>query len=142
MEYRQARNDPQADIRLKGTLDAAARKSLGLDPGDTIIGSIPMRIVGRVGTNSDREGRFAIDADLTSAKIDGFLPGWVKPAGRPAHVSMTLTTQPQSVRIDDLVIAGAGTATASRVRSTSTVTAICKRRTSSRTDSPTATRRR
>ncbi len=109
MEYRQARNDPQADIRLKGTLDAAARKSLGLDPGDTIIGSIPMRIVGRVGTDSDREGRFAIDADLTSAKIDGFLPGWVKPAGRPAHVSMTLTTQPQSVRIDDLVIAGAGT---------------------------------
>ncbi len=109
LEYRQARNDPQADIRLKGTLDAAARKSFGLDPGDTISGSIPMRIVGRVGTDSDREGRFSIDADLTPAKIDGFLPGWVKPAGRPAHVSMTLTTQPQSVRIDDLVIAGAGT---------------------------------
>jgi hypothetical protein len=109
MEYRQARNDPQADIRLKGTLDAAARKSLGLDPGETIIGSIPMRIVGRVGTDADREGRFAIDADLTPAKIDGFLPGWVKPAGKPAHVSMTLTTQPQAVRIDDLVIAGAGT---------------------------------
>ena len=109
MEYHQARNDPQADIRLKGTLDASARKSLGLDPGETINGSVPMRIVGRVGTDSDREGRFSIDADLTSAKIDGFLPGWVKPAGKPAHVSMTLTTQPQSVRIDDLVIAGAGT---------------------------------
>lgn len=109
MEYHQARNDPQADIRLKGTLDAAARKSLGLDPGETIMGSIPMRIVGRVGTDADREGRFAIDADLTPAKIDGFLPGWVKPAGKPAHVSMTLTTQPQAVRIDDLVIAGAGT---------------------------------
>lgn len=108
LEYHQARNDPQADIRLKGTLDAAARKSLGLDPGDSISGSIPMRIVGKVGTDADREGRFSIDADLTSAKIDGFLPGWVKPAGKPAHVSMTLTTQPQSLRIDDLVIAGAG----------------------------------
>lgn len=108
LEYHQARNDPQADIRLKGTLDAAARKSLGLDPGDAISGSIPMRIVGRVGTDADREGQFSIDADLTSAKIDGFLPGWVKPAGKPAHVSMTLTTQPQSLRIDDLVIAGAG----------------------------------
>jgi hypothetical protein len=109
LEYHQARNDPQADIRLKGTLDAAARKSFGLDPGDTISGTIPMRIAGRVGTDSDREGRFSIDADLTPAKIDGFLPGWVKPAGKPAHVSMTLTTQPQSVRIDDLVIVGAGT---------------------------------
>ena len=108
LEYHQARNDPQADIRLKGTLDAAARKSLGLDPGDAISGSIPMRIVGRVGTDADREGQFSIDADLTSAKIDGFLPGWVKPAGKPAHVSMTLTTQPQSLRIDDLVVAGAG----------------------------------
>jgi hypothetical protein len=109
LEYHQARNDPQADIRLKGTLDAAARKSLGLDPGDTIGGSIPMRIVGRVGTDSDHEGQFSIDADLTPAKIDGFLPGWVKPAGKPAHVSMTLTTQPESVRIDNLAIAGAGT---------------------------------
>lgn len=108
LEYHQARNDTQADIRLKGTLDAVARKNLGLDPGDTISGSIPMRIVGRVGTDADRDGQFAIDADLTSAKIDGFLPGWVKPAGKPAHVSMTLTTQPQSLRIDNLVIAGAG----------------------------------
>lgn len=108
LEYHQARNDPQADIRLKGTLDAAARKNLGLDPGDTISGSIPMRIVGRIGTDADRDGQFSIDADLTSAKIDGFLPGWVKPAGKPAHVSMTLTTQPQSLHVDDLVIAGAG----------------------------------
>ena len=109
LEYHQARNDPEADIRLKGTLDASARKSFGLDPGDTIVGSIPMRIAGRVGTDADRNGRFSIDADLTPARIDGFLPGWVKAAGKPAHVSMTLTTQPQSVRIDDLVIAGAGT---------------------------------
>jgi hypothetical protein len=109
LEYHQARNDPQADIRLKGTLDAAARKSFGLDPGDTIGGSIPMRIVGRVGTDADHDGQFSVDADLTPAKIDGFLPGWVKPAGKPAHVSMTLTTQPQSVHIDDLLIAGAGT---------------------------------
>jgi uncharacterized protein DUF3971/AsmA-like protein len=109
LEYHQARNDSDADIRLKGVLDAAARKSFGLDPGDTISGSIPMRIVGRVGTDSDHEGRFSIDADLTPARIDGFLPGWVKPAGKPARVSMTLTTEPQSVHIDDLVIAGAGT---------------------------------
>ena len=53
-------------------------------------------------------GRFAVEADLTSAQIDGFLPGWVKPAGKPARATFTLTTKPQSIRIDDLVIEGAG----------------------------------
>ena len=108
LEYRQARSDSEADIRIQGTLDAAARTSLGLDPGNTISGSIPIRVVGRVGTDSERDGRFSIAADLTSAQIDGFLPGWVKPAGKPARATLTLTTKPQSIRIDDLVIEGAG----------------------------------
>jgi hypothetical protein len=108
LEYREARADSEADIRLQGTLDAAARTSLGLDPDNTIRGSIPIRVVGRVGTDSDRDGRFSISADLTPAQIDGFLPGWVKPVGKPARATLTLTTKPQSIRIDDLVIAGAG----------------------------------
>ena len=108
LEYRQARGDSEADIRLQGTLDGAARRSLGLDPGHTISGAVPIRVVGRVGTDSDRNGRFSVSADLTGAQIDGFLPGWVKPAGKPARATLTLTTQPQSIRIDDLVIAGAG----------------------------------
>lgn len=108
LDYRQARGDNDADIRVQAVLDNAARTKLGLDPGNTISGSIPIRVVGRVDTDSSREGRFAISADLTGAQIDGFLPGWIKPAGKPARATLTLTTQPQSVRIDDLVIAGAG----------------------------------
>ncbi len=41
LEYRQARSDSEADIRIQGTLDAAARNSLGLDPGNTISGVDP-----------------------------------------------------------------------------------------------------
>jgi hypothetical protein len=108
--YRQTRGDSEADVRISGSLDAAARKGLGFDRENAISGSIPVRLMGRVGTapNTDRNGRFTIAADLTTAQIEDFLPGWVKPAGKPAHATLTLTTSPQSIRIDDLKIDGAG----------------------------------
>lgn len=108
LEYHQARGDNEADVRLEGTLDAAARETLGLDPEGTISGAIPIRLTGRVGTGPDRDGNFSIAADLTPAQINGFLPGWVKPAGKAAHATLTLITQPQSIRIDDLSIEGSG----------------------------------
>jgi hypothetical protein len=108
LEYRKARGDSDADIRIIGMLDAAARNNLGLDPGGKISGSIPIRVTGRAAITSDRDGRFSVEADLTSAQLDGFLPGWVKPAGKPARATFTLTTKPQAIRIDDLVIEGAG----------------------------------
>jgi hypothetical protein len=108
LEYRQARGESVADIRIQGLLDAAARHSLGLDPDDTISGSIPITITGHVGTGADMDGHFSIVADLTSVEIDGFLPGWVKAAGEPARATLTLTADPQSIRIDDLAIGGPG----------------------------------
>ena len=108
LEYHQANGDTAADIRLAGMLDATARNNLGLDPTNAISGSVPIHLSGRVATTADRDGRFAVEADLTSAQINGFLPGWVKPAGKPSRVTFTLNTKPQSVRIDDLVIEGAG----------------------------------
>ena len=84
------------------------RNNLGLDAGNTISGSIPIDLAGRVGTDGERDGRFAVAADLTPAQIDGFLPGWVKQSGKPARATFTLTTKPQSVRVDDLLIEGAG----------------------------------
>ena len=108
LEYRKNRGDAEADIRLQGMLDEAARKSLGLDPGGAISGAIPVRLNGRVTTGSDREGRFGIEADLTPAQIDGLLPGWTKSAGKPARATFTLLSKPQSTRIEDLLIEGAG----------------------------------
>jgi len=108
LEYRKNRGDAEAEIRLQGMLDEAARKSLGLDPGSAISGAIPVRLNGRVTTGSDHEGRFGIEADLTPAQIDGLLPGWVKPAGKPARATFTLISKPQLTRIDDLLIEGTG----------------------------------
>jgi hypothetical protein len=108
LEYHQARGDTAADIRISGMLDATARNNLGLDPTNTISGSVPIHLSGRVATSSERDGHFAVEADLTSVQVDGFLPGWVKPAGKPARATLTLTTKPQSIHIDDLVIEGAG----------------------------------
>jgi hypothetical protein len=108
LEYRKSRGDPDAEVRIAGTLDEAARKSLGFDAGDAISGNIPIRLSGRVAMTAEREGRFAVDADLTPAQIDGLLPGWAKPTGKPARATFTLATKPQSIRIEDLLIEGSG----------------------------------
>jgi len=108
LEYRKSRGDADAEVRIQGMLDDAARGNLGLDFGDTVSGSIPIRLSGRVAATADREGRFAIEADLTPAQIDGLLPGWAKPSGKPARATFTLATKPQSIRIEDLLIEGAG----------------------------------
>ncbi len=108
LEYRKSRGEADAEVRIAGTLDEAARANLGFDWGEQVSGTIPTRLAGRVAVTSDREGRFAVEADLTPAQIDGLLPGWVKPAGKPARATFTLATKPQSIRIENLVIAGAG----------------------------------
>ena len=107
-DYRKTRGEAEAEIRLQGTLDEAARANLGLDPSNAVGGAVPVRLAGRRATTSDREGRFAIEADLTPAQIDGLLPGWTKPSGKPARATFTLVTKPQSTRIEDLLIEGAG----------------------------------
>jgi len=108
LEYRRLRGDDTADVHLQGMLDETARNNLGLDPSGAISGAIPIDITGRVGSASERDGRFAVQADLTSAQIEGFLPGWVKQAGKPARATFTLVTKPQSLRVEDLLIEGAG----------------------------------
>ncbi len=108
LEYRRMRSDTTADVHIHGMLDETARSNLGLDPSSSISGSIPIDLTGRIGTSSDRDGTFSVVADLTQAQIDGFMPGWVKQSGKPARATFTLTTKPQSTRIDDLLIEGAG----------------------------------
>jgi hypothetical protein len=108
LEYRKARGEADAEIHLQGTIDEAARNNLGLDPGNAINGAIPVRIAGHLATTSDREGRFAVEADLTPTQIEGLLPGWSKPSGKPARATFTLVTKPQSTRVEELLIEGAG----------------------------------
>jgi hypothetical protein len=108
LDYRKPRGDGDAEIRIQGTLDQAARANLGFDLGNAVAGAIPIKLVGHIASTADHEGRFAVEADLTSAQIDGLLPGWAKPVGKPARATFTLATKPQSTRVEDLVIEGAG----------------------------------
>ena len=107
-DYRKLNNEPDAEVHISALVDENARNNLGLLAGGAIGGAVPVRFGGRVTAGSDREGRFQVEADLTPAQIDGLLPGWTKPAGKPARATFTLTTKPQSTRIDDLLIEGAG----------------------------------
>ena len=85
VEYRKLKGEPDAEVRLQATLDEATRARLGVDLGSMLTGALPMRLTGRVG-NDERDARFNVEADLTATKIDNLLPGWVKPAGRPARL--------------------------------------------------------
>jgi hypothetical protein len=107
IEYRKMTKASDAEIRIQGTLDEAARAALGLDPGKTITGALPMKLSGRIG-NDGKADRHSIEADLTPVRIDNLLPGWVKPPGRPARVAFTLVKENGGIRFDDLLVDGQG----------------------------------
>ena len=97
LDYRKPR-DGDADVRVQATLDETARSKFGFDLGGLLTGPVPIKLSGRVAAN-DGDSRFAMEADLSQAKIDNLLPGWLKPPGRPARASFTLINKPGSTRI-------------------------------------------
>jgi hypothetical protein len=103
----QKRKDDDAQLQLQARLDDAARRRFGIDFGDAVSGTIPVKVAGRIGEDG-KESRLSVDADLTPVNIDNLLPGWLKPAGKPAHASYTLLKTAKSVRFDDLEIDGSG----------------------------------
>ena len=67
-----------------------------------------------------------MEADLTPVKIDNLLPGWVKPAGKPAHATYTMSKIGKSTHLDDLSIDGSAVAVKGSVDSTAPAT-WCRR---------------
>src|SRR5215831_687563 len=106
LDYRKPR-DGDADVRVQATLDESARSKFGFDLGGLLTGPVPIKLSGRVAAN-EGDSRFAMEADLSQAKVDNLLPGWLKPPGRPARASFTLINKPGSTRIEDLMVEGAG----------------------------------
>jgi hypothetical protein len=109
VEFRRARGEPDAEVRLAATLDDAARARMGLDAGPALTGPVPVKINGRT-KMADRESRLVVEADLTQAKVTDLLPGWVKAAGRPARASFVLADKGQTMRLEDFSIGGSGAA--------------------------------
>ena len=107
LEYRRAAGETEPEIRLQATLDEAARSRLGFELGGAVSGLIPVKLGGRI-TANERDNKFTVEADLTAAKIDNLLPGWVKPSGRPVRATFTLVTRDQTTRFEDLFVDGSG----------------------------------
>jgi hypothetical protein len=109
VEFRKLTNEPDAQFRLQANFDDAARSKLGFDLSGALVGSIPIKLNGRLGMSPEQESRFTVEADLTQAKIDNLLPGWMKAPGRPGRASFTQITRGKTFRCEDLVIDGSGT---------------------------------
>jgi len=111
VDYRKPRGDGDAELRLQATFDDAARNRFGFDLNGAVTGPIPIKLGGKIPTSGDQDNRFAIEADLSQAKVDNLLPGWVKAQAKPARASFTMSTRKgASTRIDDIVIEGGGVA--------------------------------
>ena len=91
LDYRKPR-DGDADIRVQATLDENARSKFGFDLGGFLTGPVPIKLSGRVPAH-DGDSRFAVDADLTQAKVDNLLPGWSKAPGRSGRATFTLVSK-------------------------------------------------
>ncbi len=101
------KGDPGAVLHLQSTLDEAARRRLGIDFGSSVSGAIPVKVAALI-ANDGKDIPMNVDADLTQAKIDNLLPGWVKAAGKPAHATYSVLKTPPTMRFDDLTISGSG----------------------------------
>jgi hypothetical protein len=100
--------DEDAQVEVHAKLDEAARRRLGVDFGDTVTGVIPVKVTGTMGQDPTKD-RLQVDADLTPVSINGLLPGWIKPAGKPVRATYTLVKTDKSERFDNLTISGSGT---------------------------------
>ena len=107
IDLRKQKNDADAELKMQATIDEAARRRLGIDFGNAVTGTIPVKVTGRVGDNI-KDDRISVDADLTQVKIDNLLPGWVKAAGRPARATYVFVKSGKSVRFEDLSIESSG----------------------------------
>ena len=106
LDYRKVVDSPEADVHVRATLDEAARARFGFGTGPSLAGPVPIRISGKIADNKDV--RLNVEADLTPARIDNLLPGWVKPAGKKNQATFTVLTREKSTRFDDVAIDGSG----------------------------------
>ena len=108
IEYRKTAGESEPEVRLQATLDEAARTRFGFDLYGALKGPVPIKLAGRM-ASGERDSRYAVEADLTQAKIDNLLPGWQKPAGKAARAVFALLAKPRATRFEDILVEGAGT---------------------------------
>jgi hypothetical protein len=108
VELRRSTGEPDAEVRMTGTLDDAARGRFGLDAQGAIAGPVPIKVGGRVALGGDADSRLSIEADFTQAKFDNVISGWSKAQNRPARATFTYVGRGKPTRLDDIVFEGNG----------------------------------
>src|SRR5258708_31261755 len=86
VELRRGAGEPDAEVRMTGTLDDAARARFGFDASGAITGPVPVKVGGRVAMSGDADSRLSVEAEFTHAKIDNLVAEWSnaqKPPPRP-----------------------------------------------------------
>ncbi|WP_398476551.1 DUF3971 domain-containing protein [Tardiphaga sp.] len=106
LDYRKP-TEGDADVRLSATLDDASRARMGVDLGTAVVGALPLKLNGKIGSG-DRDSKFNIEADLTPLKLDNLLPGWAKVAGKSAKAAFNVVKKGDSTRLEDITVDGAG----------------------------------
>ncbi|MBV8565487.1 MAG: hypothetical protein JO273_08545 [Methylobacteriaceae bacterium] len=89
------------EVTVTATLDDAARAKRGLSLGDALTGPVLARLNMPLG---DEAPRPQVELDLTRAAVNGPIPGFVKPAGRPGKVTFMLAPRQDEFVVDQLVL--------------------------------------
>ena len=102
--YQQGRKDKEPTIQLSLTIDDTARQRLGVKWGQQLTGPILAKVL--IAPAPAKAGA-QVDLDLTKAAVNGLLPGWTKPAGRSAKLSLRmLSGADDSTLLRDLLLDG------------------------------------
>jgi len=92
----------QGEASLLLNLDAAARQRRGLGPDSGITGTVPVKVTKSFAKGADAPPR--VEADLTKVALDGVMPGFSKPAGRPGKISFVYVADPDGPDFEDFTL--------------------------------------
>lgn len=82
------------------TLDDAARARKGLNFGSQLTGIMPVKVT--LSLEEKEKNNYQVEADLTKLSINNLIPGWVKPAGRAAKLSLVAKDTGDGTAVSDL----------------------------------------
>ncbi len=105
VDIRKEPTEPLPQTKLALTLDDAARARLGLHAGKTLTGPVPIKLAPT--SDAGPAPAFDVEADLSRATIDGFLPGWTKPAGRPGKLTVRVAPGDDQTRFSKINLSAA-----------------------------------
>jgi hypothetical protein len=99
-DLRQPKAAP-GEVTVHLTLDEAARTRRGLPSAPQVSGPVAVKLVAPIGPGA--KGSTRLEADLSKAAVDGLLPGWSKPAGRPGRLTFAFGDG-EGTELRDLVL--------------------------------------